>query len=219
MNKQFIEFLAKSGAVKFGEFVLKSGRESPYFISTGVLADGLLTYELGKYYAAKIKEQYGDNFDAVYGPAYKGIPLAVATCIALEKEHGINRPWIFDRKEKKLHGDRGAFVGGDVDEGAKVILVDDVMTTGGTKIEAIEKIKSSLKAELIGVVIAVDRVERANKKTAIEEFTEQTGIQVHSIENIKNIFEHLKSTPVDGKTYVSEKTYNKYLEYMKKYGL
>jgi orotate phosphoribosyltransferase len=219
MNTSFIEFLARSGAVKFGEFVLKSGRESPYFISTGVLADGLLTYELGKYYAAKIKEQFGDDFDAVYGPAYKGIPLAVATCIALQKEHGMNKPWIFDRKEKKLHGDRGAFVGGDIDEGAKVILVDDVMTTGGTKVEAIEKIKSSLNAKLIGVIIAVDRVEKANTKTAIDEFTEQTGIPVHSIENIKNIFEHLKATSVDGKTYVDEKTYNKYLEYMKKYGI
>jgi orotate phosphoribosyltransferase len=219
MNTSFIEFLARSGAVKFGDFVLKSGRESPYFISTGVLADGMLTYELGRYYAAKIKEQFGEDFDAVYGPAYKGIPLAVATSIALQKEHGINRPWIFDRKEKKLHGDRGAFVGGEIDNGARVILVDDVMTTGGTKVEAIEKIKTSLNAELKGVVIAVDRMERANKKTAIDEFTEITGIPVYPIENIKNIFEHLKAAPVDGKTYVSEKTYNKYLEYMKKYGL
>jgi orotate phosphoribosyltransferase len=219
MNAPFIEFLAKSGAVKFGEFVLKSGRESPYFISTGVLADGLLTYELGRYYAQKIKERFGDDFDAVYGPAYKGIPLAVATCIALGKEYGMNKPWIFDRKEKKLHGDRGAFVGGDIDDGARVILVDDVMTTGGTKAEAIEKIKSSLNAKLIGVVIAVDRMERSNKKTAIEEFTEKTGIPVYPVENIRNIFEHLKSTPIEGKIHVSEKTYGKYVEYMKKYGV
>jgi len=219
MNTSFIEFLASSGAVKFGEFTLKSGRESPYFISTGVLADGTLTYELGKYYAQKIKDQFGTEFDAVYGPAYKGIPLAVATCIALQNEHGINRPWIFDRKEKKLHGDRGAFVGGEIDHGARVILVDDVMTTGGTKVEAIEKIKSSLNAELKGVIIAVDRMERSKTKTAIDEFTESTGIPVYSIENIKNIFEHLKETKVDGKEYVTEKIYQKYLGYMKKYGV
>ncbi len=219
MNTSFIEFLARSGAVKFGEFTLKSGRESPYFISTGVLADGSLTYELGKYYAQKIKDQFGTDFDAIYGPAYKGIPLAVATCIALQNEYGINKPWIFDRKEKKLHGDRGAFVGGDLDSGARVILVDDVMTTGGTKVEAIEKIKSSINAELIGVIIAVDRMERSNKKTAIEEFTESTGVPVHSIENIKNIFEYLKENKVDNNQYVTEKIYQKYASYMKKYGL
>ncbi|MBU0526865.1 MAG: orotate phosphoribosyltransferase [Candidatus Micrarchaeota archaeon] len=219
MNTSFIEFLARSGAVKFGEFTLKSGRESPYFISTGVLADGSLTYELGKYYAQKIKDQFGTDFDAIYGPAYKGIPLAVATCIALQNEYGINKPWIFDRKEKKLHGDRGAFVGGDLDSGARIILVDDVMTTGGTKVEAIEKIKSSLNAELIGVIIAVDRMERSNKKTAIEEFTESTGVPVHSIENIKNIFEYLKENKVDSTQYVTEKIYQKYVGYMKKYGL
>lgn len=218
MNTQFIEFLAKSGAVKFGEFVLKSGRESPYFISTGVLADGILTYELGRYFAQEIKGQFGDDFDAVYGPAYKGIPLAVATCIALQKEHGINKPWVFDRKEKKLHGDRGSFVGGEVDYGAKVVLVDDVMTTGGTKEEAIGKIRSSLNAELCGIVIAVDRMEKGIRKSAIDEFSEKTGVQVYPIENIRNIFEHLKANQVDGKAYVSDKTYSKYLEYMKKYG-
>ena len=219
MNTSFIEFLARSGAVKFGEFILKSGRESPYFISTGVLADGSLTYELGRYYAQKIKEQFGDDFDAVYGPAYKGIPLAVATCIALQKEYGINKPWIFDRKEKKLHGDRGSFVGGEIDNGAKVILVDDVMTTGGTKVDAIEKIRTSLNAELKGIIIAVDRMEKVSTKSAIEEFTEKTGIPVYAVDNIKNIFEHLKSNQVDGKIFVNEKTYNKYLEYMKKYGI
>jgi orotate phosphoribosyltransferase len=219
MNTSFIEFLASSGAVKFGEFTLKSGRESPYFISTGVLADGNLTYELGKYYAQKIKDQFGTDFDAIYGPAYKGIPLAVATCIALQKEHGINRVWIFDRKEKKLHGDRGAFVGGELDHGARVILVVDVMTTGGTKVDAIEKIKSSLNAELKGIVIAVDRMERSKTKTAIEEFTESTGIPVHSIENIKNVFEYLKENKVNGTQFVTEKIYQKYLGYMKKYGV
>jgi orotate phosphoribosyltransferase len=218
MNGPFIEFLARNQAVKFGEFTLKSGRESPYFISTGVLADGQLTYELGRYYAQKIKEVYGSDFDAVYGPAYKGIPLAVATCIALAKEHGINKPWVFDRKEKKLHGDRGAFVGGDLDIGAKVILVDDVITTGGTKVEAIEKLKGALEAEVIGVIISVDRMEIVKTKTAVQELEELSGVKVHAIENIGNIFDYLKDNEVDGKSYVDEKTFAKYKEYMRKYG-
>jgi orotate phosphoribosyltransferase len=218
MNAEFIEFLARSGAVKFGEFTLKSGRESPYFISTGVLANGALTYELGRYYAKKIHELYGSDFDAVYGPAYKGIPLAVATCIALQREHNLNKKWVFDRKEKKLHGDRGAFVGGELDVGAKVVLVDDVMTTGGTKLEALEKLKGAMKAEIIGIVIAVDRQERGVKSAALAEFTEKTGIDVHAIENIDNIFKYLKENEVAGKTYVDDKTFAKYKEYIRKYG-
>jgi len=133
MNTDFIEFLARSGAVKFGEFTLKSGRQSPYFVNTGLLSNGGLTYELGKYYARTIKDNFGENFEAIYGPAYKGIPLAVAASIALYKDYSINKKWVFDRKEKKIHGDSGGFVGAEMDIGARVILVDDVMTTGETK--------------------------------------------------------------------------------------
>ena len=183
-----------------------------------MLADGALTYELGRYYAQKIKEVFGSDFDAVYGPAYKGIPLAVATTIALQKEQGISKPWIFDRKEKKLHGDRGSFVGANLDSGSRVVLVDDVITTGGTKIDSINKLKTSLKSKVIGIVIAVDRKEKGNIKSAIEEFKDQTGIPVYAIETIDNIFNYLKTTPVDGKNYVSDKIFAKYKEYARKYG-
>jgi orotate phosphoribosyltransferase len=217
-KNEFIEFLARSGAIKFGEFTLRSGRISPYFISTGVLSDGMLTYELGKFYAQKIKEIYGNNFDAIYGPAYKGIPLAVATSIALQRDQGLNKKWIFDRKEKKLHGDRGSFVGGELDLDARVVLVDDVMTTGGTKVDAIDKIRKSLNAEVVGIVIAVDRMERGIKQSALQEFQEQIGVPVHAIENIKNIFTYLKENKVDGKFYVNDSTFAKYKEYMRKFG-
>jgi len=219
MNTEFIEFLAKRGAVKFGEFTLKSGRESPYFISTGVLSTGSSTYELGRHYAKKINEIYGKDFTAVYGPAYKGIPLAVSTSIALSKEFGINRAWVFDRKEKKVHGDRGAFVGADLDHGSKVIMVDDVMTTGGTKIEAMEKIENVLKAKVAGIVISVDRQELARKKSAVAEFTEETGIPVHSLTNVKDIFSHLHNREIDGKVYVDDNIFKAYEGYMKKFGV
>lgn len=219
MNTSLIEFLAKSGAVKFGEFELKSGRISPYFISTGVLSSGAASYVLGRHFAKKIQEVYGDRFDAVYGPAYKGIPLAVSTSIALAKEFNTNKAWIFDRKEKKLHGDRGAFVGADLDIGAKVVMVDDVMTTGGTKIESMEKLEKGMKAKVLGVVIAVDRQERAIKKSAVAEFTDQTGVPVHSLTNVNDVFEHLRNREIDGKVYVNEEVYNAYLKYRKKYGV
>lgn len=218
MNTEFIEFLARNGAVKFGEFVLKSGRESPYFISTGVLADGKSSYELGKFYAQKINEVFAEGIEAIYGPAYKGIPLAIFTSIAMHKEFGKNIGWIFDRKEKKVHGDSGVFVGCTIDVNANVVLVDDVMTTGGTKIEAIEKIEKGLSANVKGIVIAVDREEIGIRKNAIVEFSEKTGIPVHSIVKISEIFEYLKDNPVDGKKYVNDRIYEEFLKYKKKYG-
>jgi len=220
MNTEFIEFLAKSGAVKFGEFTLKSGRVSPFFISTGVICDGLTTYELGKHFARKIKEVFGgDGFDVVYGPAYKGIPLAVAVSIALNKELGILKPWLFDRKEKKTYADTSAFVGAEIDKGSKAVLVDDVMTTGGTKLEAIDKLDKGLGIEVTGMVIAVDRQEKGIKKNAIEEFTEKTGVPVSSLTTITDIFEHLKGKEIEGTVYVDEDIYKAFLTYRKKYGV
>lgn len=219
MNTEFIEFLAKSGAIKFWEFTLKSGRVSPFFISTGVLCDGVTSYELGRHFARKINEVYGPNIDAVYGPAYKGIPLAVSVSIALHKELGINKPWIFDRKEKKTYGDASAFVGAELDLSAKVVIVDDVFTTGETKIDAIEKIENSVKADVIGIVIAVDRQERGLRHGAIEEFTEKTGVPVHSITTIQDVFDHLKNRTVDGTAYVTDRIYQQFLKYRKEYGI
>jgi len=219
MNTQFIEFLAKSGAVKFGEFTLKSGRVSPYFISTGVIDDGSMVYELGKHYGKAIAQAF-PNCAAIYGPAYKGIPLAVATAIAMQKELGTNKKWVFDRKEKKLHGDAGGFVGAEVDVGAEVVIVDDVMTTGATKLEAIEKIEKGMKAKAAGLVIAVDRQERGTKNmSAVQEFEEDTGVKVISLTTISDVFEHLKNKQIDGTVYIDDKIYAAFLAYRKKYGV
>lgn len=218
MNTSFIEFLAKIGAVKFGDFVLKSGRNSPFFISTGVISTGGASYELGKYFAQKISEVYGNNIDVIFGPAYKGIPLAVSTTIALQKEFGVDKPWLFDRKEKKTYADASALVGPELEYDSRVVIVDDVFTTGETKIEAVNKIKS-VKAKVVGIVIAVDRQERGMRLNAIEEFSQKTNIPVHSITTIKDIFDYLKNKPVDGKVYVDDTTYKNFLTYRKKYGV
>jgi len=220
LNTQFIEFLAKNNAIRFGEFILKSGRASPYFIDLGVLTNGSAITELGKHYANKINEAFKGDFDVVFGPAYKAIPLAISASMALNNM-GQDKKWLFDRKEIKLHGAdaNSLFVGSQtLDIGQKVVIVDDVMTTGGTKLDAITRLEKSLKAEVKGIVVAVDRMEIGRRRSAIEEFTEETDVPVYSITDIKSVFQHLHNRDIDGKIYVDDKIYKAYEEYMKKYG-
>lgn len=214
MNVEFIEFLVKNQVIKFGEFTLKSGRKSPYFINMGAICNGKSSSELGKFFAKRMNEAFPKGIDIIFGPAYKGIPLAVSASIAMGKVG-----WVFDRKEEKTHGDKGAFVGSQITKDSRIVIIDDVMTTGGTKEEAIEKVKSTFGAEIKAIFIAVDREEVGTNKLATEEFTEKTGIPVYSIEKISNIFEHLRKNKVDGKLVVEEKTYKAFLEYKKLYGV
>lgn len=186
----------------------------------GVLNSGAVTAELGRYYASKITEAFKSDFDVVFGPAYKAIPLAISATLALNNS-GLNKKWLFDRKEKKVHGAdaNSVFVGSqNMDTGQRVVIVDDVMTTGGTKFEAIEKLKKALGSEVIGIVIAVDRMEIGKRESALTEFTEETGVPVHAIENISNIFSYLNGKTIDDKVYVNDNLFEKYQGYMKQFG-
>ncbi len=212
---EFIEFLIKNQALKFGEFKLKSGRLSPYFLNTGSLYNGESINKLGIFYAATIVDNIKDNYNVIFGPAYKGIPLAITTLNALYKEHNINVNYSFNRKEGKDHGDKGILVGKKLTSDDNLILVDDVITAGTAIKESIEVLKSEGNSKIRAVVISVDRMEKgAGNKSAIQELNESTGIKFYPIVNIIEIITYLKNNGV-----LNSEQLEKMYEYREKYGV
>ena len=158
-KKEFIDFMVESDVLKFGEFTLKSGRKSPFFMNAGAYVTGSQLKRLGEYYAKAIHDTYGDDFDVLFGPAYKGIPLACATAMALAKDHNKNVPWCFNRKEKKDHGEGGNLVGAPLK--GDILLIDDVITAG-TAIRESEEIIKANGANFKAALIALNRMEKGN---------------------------------------------------------
>lgn len=217
-KEEFIEFLLKTNALKFGEFTLKSGRKSPYFVNTGSFDDGTSVAALGHYYAAKIASFEGVN--VVFGPAYKGISLAVATAVALSKDFGKNVKYCYNRKEEKAHGDKGVMVGYALKDGDSVVVVDDVFTTGETKVEAVQLLRSLAKVNIKAIVIAVDRQEKGvDGKNAIQEFVQAQGVPVHSIVTVREIVEYLHNRKVGGVVHIDDGRKLEMELYLKEYGV
>ena len=200
----FIDLLVARQALRFGEFTLKSGRSSPYFINTGCFHQGGDLARLGAAYAATIKARFGDDIAVVFGPAYKGIPLALAASQAYEGLVGHGIGWTFDRKEVKDHGDGGLFVGSPLKAGTSVVIVDDVLTAGTAMRETFAKLKP-LGVDIRGAVVAVDRQEKGRgNQTALEEIAAETGIIVAPIITISDAVVHLLAHDVDGTRYLTE---------------
>jgi len=221
-KKEFVDFLLEKGALKFGEFILKSGRKSPYFVNTGMLNDGESISRLAYFYAAKINDIFKDDFDLVFGPAYKGIPLSTAITISLARDFNINKGYAFNRKEPKGHGEaskeekqKNWIVGSKITDNQKIIMVDDVFTTGDTKYESIELLSEIADAlTFSGLIIAVDRQEIGiNEADAIQQFVEKTGISVDSIVKITEIIDYLSES---GK--LTEEQKEKLESYLRSYG-
>jgi orotate phosphoribosyltransferase len=188
-QRQFIELAMDSDVLRFGEFTLKSGRVSPYFFNAGLFNSGNALAELGRCYAQAIIDS-GIEYDVLFGPAYKGIPVAAVTVMALSIEHGIDMPYAFNRKEAKTHGEGGNIVGAPL-EGQRVLIIDDVITAGTAIREAVEIIKTE-KAEPVGVLIALDRQEKGQgKMSAVQEVERDFGIQVSNIVTMKNLISFL----------------------------
>lgn len=218
-QRGFIEFLVRSGALTFGEFMTKSGRKSPYFINTGRFDNGAKILELGEFYANHMVENSLQQASVVFGPAYKGIPLAVSTCIALKRSHDISLGFAFDRKEVKEHGDGGRIVGKKISDGDRVVLVEDVITAGTTMREVIPLLRSLGKVILDGVVIAVDRCERgATALSAAQETEQNFGVKVFPIVTIHQIVSHLSAKNGSG-LVLSEEQIAAVTTYQKTYGV
>lgn len=219
-KKEFITFLLNSKALKFGEFTLKSGRLSPYFLNTGMLHTGQAINRLGSFYASTIVDNIKDEYTTVFGPAYKGIPLAIATVNALYHEHGIDVHYTFNRKEVKDHGDMGLMVGKTPSPEDRVILVDDVITAGTAVRESLEILKGQGNPRLTAVIISVDRMEKGTgEKSAIQELTESTGLKFYPIVTILDIIEYLKTPSLSGSCPVDSSMVTKMEEYREKYGV
>jgi len=218
-KKEFIDFLLANDALKFGEFTLKSGRISPYFLNTGMLHNGEAVLKLGRFYAATIKDNVKEDYNVIFGPAYKGIPLAITTINALYTDYKVNVFYSFNRKEAKDHGDKGVLVGKKLTDGDRIVLIDDVITAGTAIRESLHIIAEESKAVVRAVVLSVDRMEKGRgKRSAIQELSESTGIKFYPIVNILEIMDYLKGQEINGKKNMDQKTLEKMLEYRNKYG-
>ena len=190
----FLDFAISQGVLKFGEFPLKSGRISPYFFNAGLFQTGSALSQLGKFYAQAIVES-GVQFDMLFGPAYKGIPLAAATAIALYEQYGRDYPYAFNRKEAKDHGEGGTIVGAALT--GRVLVIDDVMTAG-TAIREAASIVANQGAELAGVAIALDRQERGTgEQSAVQEVQSRYGVPVINIVSLQEISTHIQQSTTD----------------------
>lgn len=213
VNKNnFIKFMINSGVLKFGDFVTKSGRNTPYFINTGNYSTGKQLSELGKAYASIITTTCGDDYKAIFGPAYKGIPLASAVSVALAEGFNIDKEFFFNRKEKKDHGEGGSLIGYSPKKGDKIIIVEDVITAGTALKESMELLKD-YELTIKDMFISVDRCEKGyNEKTAVAEAMDAYGITVHSIVTIRDIIAYLETEDTPFKGYT-----DKMKEYLDKY--
>ena len=204
-KQRFIKFMVENGVLTFGEFTLKSGRKAPYFINTGNYKTGAQLARLGEYYAECIVDN-GIGGETLVGPAYKGIPLVVTTAVALWNNHGKDLNYCFDRKEVKDHGEGGLFVGKQLKDGEKVILVEDVMTSGKALREMLPKLEAAAKVNVAGMVISVDRQEKAlnSDLSAVQEAYKEFGIKVYSIVTMEDIISAIEEGIIEGRQYLEK---------------
>lgn len=219
-KKEFIEFMVDCQVLKFGDFVTKSGRKTPFFVNTGFYRTGEQLRRLGGYYARAIAEKYGTDFDLLFGPAYKGIPLSVAASMAISELYGKEVGYCSNRKEIKDHGDKGILLGSPMQDGDKVVVIEDVTTAGTSMQETLPIIKAQGEVEILGLVVSVDRMERGQgTKSALEEIQEQYGIQTTAIVTMAEVVEHLHNKEYKGNIVIDDALKAAIDAYYEQYGV
>jgi orotate phosphoribosyltransferase len=204
-KKEFIEFMVDCGVLKFGDFTTKSGRKTPFFINTGFYRTGSQLRKLGEYYARAIQEQFGMDFDLLFGPAYKGIPLSVTTTIAISELYDKDVKYCSNRKEVKDHGDQGILLGSPISDNDRVIIIEDVTTAGTSIGETMPIIKAQGNVSVLGLVVSVDRMERGKtSKSALAEIEETYGMKTTAIVTMEEVVEHLHNKPYNGKIVIDD---------------
>ncbi len=206
-KQEFIQFMVDSKVLKFGEFTLKSGRKSPFFMNAGGYVTGSQLRKLGEYYAKAIHDKYGDDFDVLFGPAYKGIPLAVVTAIAYSDLYGKEVRYCSDRKEEKDHGaDKGSFLGSKLQDGDRVIMIEDVTTSGKSMEETVPKVKGAADVTIVGLMVSLNRMEvgKGGEKCALDEVKDLYGFETAAIVDMNEVVECLYNKEVNGEVLIDD---------------
>ncbi|MCM1272455.1 MAG: orotate phosphoribosyltransferase [Clostridium sp.] len=219
-KKDFIEFMIDCKVLKFGDFVTKSGRKTPFFVNTGFYRTGKQLKRLGEYYAEAIKNKFGFDFDVLFGPAYKGIPLSVAATMAIADKYDADIKYCSNRKEIKDHGDKGILLGSPIADGDKVVIIEDVTTAGTSIQETLPIVKAQGAVDVLGLVVSVDRMERGQgEKSALMEIEENYGLKTTAIVTMAEVVEHLYNKPYKGEVIIDDTLKAAIDAYYEQYGV
>ena len=219
-KREFIEFMIDCQVLKFGDFVTKSGRKTPFFVNTGFYRTGSQLRRLGEYYARAIKEAFGLDFDVLFGPAYKGIPLTVAASMAISELYGTDIRYCSNRKEVKDHGDKGILLGSPIADGDRIVMIEDVTTAGTSIQETLPILRAQGAVNPVGLVVSVDRMERGQgKKSALQEIQEIYGLKTAAIVTMAEVIEHLYDHPYQGKVVIDDALKSAIDAYYEQYGV
>lgn len=221
-KQEFIEFMVDCEVLKFGDFTLKSGRKSPFFMNAGGYVTGSQLMKLGEYYAKAIHDKYGDDFDVLFGPAYKGIPISVVTAVAFSKLYGKEIRYCSDRKEEKDHGaDKGSFLGSKLKDGDRVVMIEDVTTSGKSMEETVPKVRGAANVEIIGLMVSLNREEvgLGGKVGALTEVAEKYGFPTNAIVSMSEVTDYLYNRPYKGKVYIDDEIKKAIDNYYEQYGV